>query len=227
MGLNEDGSGHRHYSDKNFSWRPGRLAIDCHQMAGWVYNATTSTNIKSANKGGGANEVLNGAINSTGLTGFTMTPSSSKPTFDHMFEIPHDMDLQKPIYWSVLWACSGTSGAMVWTIKYNAYILADTTNGVIADPASGTALDTAIPSQSVLGTGYTLQRTSEGAITAGKIGENAEYIHFQLAADTLTTITSVIPFQVVVRYAVRRLRAGDGMAHDPKAPAFIGAKQYS
>ena len=227
MALNEDGAGHRHYSDKNFSWRPGRLTFDLHQMAGWVYNATTSTNIKSANKGGGANEVLNGAVNSTGLVGFTFTPSSSKPTVDHMFEVPYDMDFNKPIYWSVLWACSGTSGSMLWTIKYNAYILADTTNGVIADPASGTALDTTIPSQTVSGTAYTLQRTSEGAINAGKIANNAEYIHFQLAADTLTTITSVIPFQVVVRYSPRRLRGPDGMAHEPKKPDFIGSPQYS
>jgi hypothetical protein len=156
-----------------------------------------------------------------------MTPSSDKPTIDHMLPIPHDLDTQRAIYWSVLWACSGTSGAVVWTIKYNAYVLADTTNGVIADAGAGTALDTTIPSQSVLGTAYTIQRTSEGLMNAGKLNDNQELLHFQLAADTLTTITTVIPMAVIIRYTPRRLRSGDGMRHDAKAPVFIGSGQYA
>ena len=218
--------------DSMFWWRPGRISIPIWQMSGLVYNTTTSTNIKSANKGGGANEVLNGALNSTGLTGFTMTPSSDKPTVDHMLEVPYDMDFSKHIYWSVTWACSGTSGSMLWTIKYNGYILGDTTNGVIADPASGTALDFAIPSQTVLGTAYTIQRTKEGWINpslaqASNAGlkDTVEYIHFQLAADTLTTITSVIPLAVNIRYTPRRCYY-EGMEMEAKAPTYIASNKY-
>lgn len=211
--------------DSMFWWRPGRINIPLQQASGWVYNTTTSTNIKSANKGGGANEVLLGAINSTGLTGFTMTPSASKPTFDHMLEVPYDMDFSKHIYWSVVWACSGTSGSMLWTIKYNGYVLGNTTSGVISDPATGTALDSLIPSQTVLGTGFTLQRTVEGWINPNKLNDNVEYIHFQLAADTLTTITSVIPMSVSIRYTPRRCYY-EGMELEAKAPTYIASNKY-
>ena len=204
--------------DEDFWWRPGRVYVPAWQFSGLIYSATVAINIRSVKTTATANDFIQG-INSTGVTGLTFTVNAD--AVEHAMLLPYDIDLSYPIYFRVHCSgASGTSGSILWRVKYNAYVLNST---AMATPA--TALDFAIPSLTVPNPTTTWATSAEGRIYGGKIATNAEVLHLSVDSQTLTTITSIAMLGLEMRYTPQRLYYGS-MIQEAKAPAFVASDNY-
>ena len=217
----EDGSAHRHYSDKGFEWRPGRLYIPAWQFSGLDYEATTATDIKSMGTGA-ANDTSIIEINTSGVTALNMTANAN--SVETFLMMPWDLDIQKNIYFRVWWTANNTSGSVTWDVLYKTYV-ADST--VLGTAPAATALTTAIGSDAMAAVAFTVMRSPEGILSGGTLGDNVEALQLGVVRTSVATITTASFLGLELRYSPRRLRGPDGMAREAKSPIFIAAKQYT
>lgn len=215
MGLNEDGMGHRHYSDKNFSWRPGRLYIPVSEFTGWLGAAGVSA-------GAGAGAPVQQEISTFGLVACLM--DTADDALDHNLMLPYDVDLNKHIYFRVHWTSGSatTADTIDWVIKYLAVVPDSTTIAT-----GSTVLDTVIAQDTVIGA-YKYQVTSYGAIKAGTLTQDVEALTIDVAmhafAGGLTEDKFLLGLEMA--YSPKRMRGPDGMAHNATFPTTALGSQY-
>jgi hypothetical protein len=218
-----DGMMGRHFSDKQFEWRPRRIYIPVSQFSGLAYEATTGNAIKSI--GTGTPDATNLAINEVNTSGIVgMLFKTADNSVNHLMEIPHDMDVQKPVYTSLYWTSNNTSGSVDWEMFYKLFIPGTT---VLGTAEAAVAMDTVGAAMTSPGVAYTISRTPEFVINAGKILESTELIQFTVTMHALVTITAPLLLGMTIRYSPRQLRGPDGMSKEAKKPIAIAAKQYS
>lgn len=222
MGQNEDGGGARHYSDKNFEWRPCRLFIPAWQFAGLAYEATTGNAVKSVGTGTpDATNMAANEVNTSGISGILLKTADN--TVNHIMEVPWNMDLQKPVYASVWWTSNNTTGSVDWELFYKAFIPGTT---VLGTAEAATAMDKVGAAQTSPGVAYTVSRTPEMSINGSKIPETTELLQWTVQMHALVTITLPFFLGLTIRWSPRFLRGRDGMAREAKAPTNIGSSQY-
>lgn len=217
----EDGSGGRHYSDKGFEWRPGRIYIPAWHFTGLDYEVTTATDIKSMGTGA-ANDQAIIEINTSGVTALNMTANAN--SVETFLMMPQDLDIQKNIYFRIWWTANNTSGSVTWDVLYKTYV-ADTT--VLGTAPAATALTTTIGVDAMAGVAFTVMRSPEGILGGGTLADNVEALQLGVVRTTVATITTASFLGLELRYSPRRLRGPDGMAREAKSPIFIAAKQYT
>lgn len=216
-----ESSANRHYSDKGFEWRPGRIYIPAWSFAGLDYEVTTATDIKSMGTGA-ANDTSIIEINTSGVTAINMTANAN--SVETFIMIPFDLDIQKNIYFRVWWTANNTSGSVTWDVLYKPYI-PDTT--VLGTAVSATALTTAIGADTMAGVAFTMMRSPEGILGAGVLPETTEALQLGVVRTTVATITTASFLGLEIRYSPRRLRGPDGMAREAKSPTSIASKHYN
>ena len=139
-------------------------------------------------------------------------------------EVPDDMDVQKPVYTSLYWTSNNTTGSVDWEMFYKLFIPGTT---VIGTAEAATAMDTVGAAMTSPGVAYTVSRTPEFVINAGKILETTELIQWTVQMHALVTITAPLLLGMCIRYSRRALRGPDGMAKEAKKPIAIASKQYN
>lgn len=207
--------------DSGFWWRPGRIYIPAWQFAGLDYETTTGTDIKSVGTGTpSATNMILAEINTSGVTGINLNTADN--TICHLMEVPYDMDLSFPVYFSIWWTANNTSGTVDWTVFHKA-IVRDST--VLGSAEAATALDSVIPVDTMAGVAYTMMRTDEGRMNGGKLADTTEMLNLTVRMHALTTIT--VPFFVglSIRYTPHRMYYGS-MKVEAKAPHYIAGKTY-
>src|SRR5512147_23983 len=108
---NEDGSGSRHYSDKGFSWRPGRIYIPVSSFTGWMGTAGTRV-------GQGPGAPVEQEISTFGLVAVLFDTAGD--ALDHNLMLPYDMDLKRDIRFRVHWTSGSatTADTIDWKVWY-------------------------------------------------------------------------------------------------------------
>lgn len=110
------------------------------------------------------NEAL--SINSTGIFGVKMNTAGD--TIRHYFRVPVDFDSSQPTYVRVHWTSGSSTTAD--TITWKVFRKARTQNVEALTATIDTALDTAIPQDTVpVATAFAVCVTSSGKINAGSI----------------------------------------------------------
>jgi hypothetical protein len=169
---------------------------------------------------GAANDTAIAEINTSGITALNMTANLN--SVEHLMELPYDIDLSKPIYFSVYWTANNTSGSVTWDVLYKTFVPGTT---VLGSAVSATALDKTIGAHSMAGVAYTMMHTPEGRIYGGKLGDNVEMLQIGVVRTTATTITTASFIGLSMRYTPRRLYYG-GMSVEAKAPTYIASDKY-
>ena len=221
--LNTVRSYNRLRHDAQFVWRPGRIYIPAWQLAGVDYEATGAADIKSTGTGTPSATNLNFAeINTSGITGIQMTTAAN--SVNHLMEVPSDLDPSQPVYVSVYWTSSNTSGSVDWNLFYKTFIGNST---VLGSAEAAVAFTNDPAAQTMAGVAFTLMRTPEARILGGTLGDTTELLQLAFVMNALVTITTVFLVGVAIRYTPRRLWGPDGMGHEAKAPTFIIGKTYA
>lgn len=207
--------------DSQMWWRPGRMYIPAWQFSGLDYETTTANDIKSIGTGTpSSTNLIVTEINTSGVTAVNMTTAAN--SINHLMEIPADMDLKYPIYFSVYWTANNTSGSTDWDVLYKAIVPGTT---VLGTGEGATALDAGVPTQTMAGVAYTIMRTSEGRIYGGTLADTTEMIQLTVVMNALVTITTTSFLGLAIRYTPRRLYY-DGMMVEAKAPTYIASNKY-
>jgi len=206
--------------DKELLWRPGRLYIPAWQFSGLDYETTTATDVKSMGTGA-ANDTSVIEINTSGVTAVNMTANLN--SLEHFMAVPYDMDLTRPIYFSVVWTANNTSGSVTWDILYKPYI-ANTT--VIGTAVSATALSKTIGAHTMAGVAFTVMVTPEGRLNGGTLPDTTEYLQLGVVRTTVATITTASFFGLNIRYTPKRMQGNTGMFNPAKPATYIQSNKY-
>lgn len=205
----------RHYSDKNFEWRPGRIFIPGVSFTGLIGAAGVSI---------GANT---GALVTKEISTFGMVaplPDTDGDVLDHLLGLPYDMDLTRDIRFRVHWTSGSadTADTIDWKVFYLGIVPDSTT---IA--AATNALTTVIAQDTVVGA-YKYQVTSYGLLKGGTLAYNTEALALQVEMDTFAVGLSEDKFLLGLEivYSPKRLRGPDGMAHSAKLPTVMLGDAY-
>lgn len=219
----------RFYSDRSFTWRPGRVFIPGMNFTGMTVGAI--------NEGGAGNFVYGQKwegshtgvptsveIAAAGVNAVNMDAAGDMVA--HYMLLPYDYDPKHPMYTRVHWSSgsSDVADTIDWIVTYLPIAL-DTT--VIADAT--TALDLAIAQDTVAAASANLwQATSFGSINGEKFATNVESIVWKVEMDAFAAgLTEAKNFLgLELRYTPKRFRAPDGMGHEAANPMFMLSNLY-
>lgn len=206
----------RLYSDYGVEWRPGRIYIPVPAFTGIIGAAGVSV---GANTGAAVQQ----EISTFGIVSILMDTAGD--VIDHNMQLPHDVDINKHIYFRVHWTSgsSTTADTIDWKVFYKAIVPDSTT---IA--AASTALDTVIAQDTVIGA-YTWQTTAWGVLKGGTLAVNVEALMLQVEMDAFAAglTEDKFPLGLEMMYSPKRLRGVDGMSHEAKSPTSMLANSYS
>lgn len=208
--------GHRYYSDKCFSWRPGRIYIPVSEFTGWLGAAGVSA-------GAGNGAPVQQEISTFGIVACLMDTAGD--LLDHNLMLPYDVDLKRDMRFRVHWTSGSatTADTIDWKVFYKGLVPNTTT---IA--AASTALTTAVAQDTVVGA-YAYQTTAYGLLKGGTLAQNVESLMLQVEMDAfaagLTEDKFLLGLEIV--YSPKRLRGPDGMAHPADMPTAALGSLYA
>ena len=166
-----------------------------------VVNLFTIPSVTVASLAGvGAGAPITQELDTTGLISIFM--DNDADAFPFLWNLPSDMDVTKPIDFSVLWTQSqgAATGSCLWSVLYTSVVMG--TTSLTAEAT--TALDVIIANQADLAADVP-QWTAWGTIDAGKTGVSTleagtDALLVNTVSTTHTTITDVDLLAVRARY---------------------------
>lgn len=205
-------------SDRELIWRPGRVY---YPIAG------SDAIIGAAGVGAGVHTgaPVEQEVSTFGFVGILLDTAGDMVVTGG--KIPYDLDVHQKVKVRVVWTCGSTDVAdtIDFIVLYRAL-----TPEVTALAVPSTALDTTIAQDTVpAATAYTVNSTAWGVINANTISEQAEHWQFLVEMDAFAAGLAEDKFAlgVEVLYTPKRLKYGDGMAQEAKAPTYMLGKHFS